>query len=499
MSQKTIVEFKNITKRFPGVLAVNNVNLEIKEGSCHAVVGENGAGKSTLGKILAGIHQANEGDIFIDGKKVIISNPIDALHCGIGMVYQELSFCENMTVAENLCLGQMPEKFKFVSYKKMKEIAEEMLAAIKVKIDTEQQMKFLPIAVQQMVQIASAVNRGAKILIFDEPTSSLSEVESQNLFSLIRYLQGKGTTSIYVSHRMEEIFEICDTVSVMRDGNLIATFPKTQIDEHSLVEMMIGRKVENFIVKDKIPDKGKETLRVENLSSAGKFSGVSFNLCSGEILGFAGLVGSGRTEVSEALFGLDKNVKGKIFINGEEKSINNPITAMNMGIGLIPEDRKRHGLVLKMSAKNNITLPFLKRLSKLRWIKSKEEKEIAEKYFNVMNVKATGINNITESLSGGNQQKIVIAKWLASQCDILILDEPTRGVDVGAKAEISNLIYDLALKGCSIILISSDLPELVNLSTRVIVMREGKIVGNAEGSDINQHTILKMMTGMSVN
>jgi len=498
-SRTEIIQFRNITKRFPGVLAVNNVSLALKQGSCHALVGENGAGKSTLGKILAGIYQPDSGEISISGKKIKLHTPLDALHSGIGMVYQELSFCENMSVAENLCLGHIPAKCTFVSWKKMRRMARERLAAIKLELDVDRQMRSLPIGVQQMIQIASAVSRGARILIFDEPTSSLSDLESKNLFDLIRLLQNKGVTSLYVSHRLEEIFEICDTISVMRDGSMVTTVPSPEIDTRRLVEMMIGKKLESFITKNMELHKGRETLRVENFSSPGKFHSVSFQLHSGEILGFAGLVGSGRTEVSEALFGLDKNARGKIFIQGKEVAIRNPARAMDLGLGLIPEDRKRHGLVLKMSARDNITLPSLKRLSRLGWIKSKEEENIARHYFDIMRVKATGFSDIAESLSGGNQQKLVIAKWLASRSDILILDEPTRGVDVGAKSEISSLIYELAAKGKSILLISSDLPELVNLATRVIVMRQGEIVGSAEGQDINQHTVLKMMTGIRDN
>ncbi len=491
-----IIEFRNITKRFPGVLAVNNVSLKITEGSCHALVGENGAGKSTLGKMLAGIHQPDEGEIYILGEKVEITNPIDALHAGIGMVYQELCFCENMTVAENLCLGNMPNKFSFISYRNMRKIARERLASIELDIDVNTKIQSLPIGVRQMIQIASAVGRGARILIFDEPTSSLSEIESRNLFKLIKYLQQRGVTSIYVSHRMEEIFEICDKITVMRDGSHIATVNTTEVNEESLVEMMIGRKIENFIIKDKPLIKGDETLNIKKFSSRGKFSDISFKLHKGEILGFAGLVGSGRTEVFEALFGLDKNASGNVFLNGNKISIKSPAAAMSYGIGLVPEDRKRNGLVLMMSSKTNISMPSLKKLSRLTWIKSSEEDAVAKEYFDIMKVKSTGINAITESLSGGNQQKIVIAKWLASKCNILILDEPTRGVDVGAKSEISNLIYNLAASGNSIILISSDLPEIISLSTRVLVMRNGQIVGELEGEDINQHKILKYMTGI---
>ena len=496
MNDNPIVEFKNITKRFPGVLALHDVSVSVARGSCHALVGENGAGKSTLGKILAGIHRPDGGQILIDGKPVNIACPRDALKAGVGMVHQELAFCENMTVAENLCLGQMPAKATFVSRKKMAETAKDYLKAIGADIDVGRRLGELTIGQQQMVQIAGAVGRGARILIFDEPTSSLSQPECERLFELIKRLQADGVTAIYVSHRMPEIFQLCDTITVLRDGRLVDTKPVTELDESTLVQMMIGRPFEAYFPSHLGAEMGKELLRVENLSSPGKFSQVSFCVHAGEIVGFAGLVGSGRTEIAEALFGLDPLATGRIFVEGKEVAIGSPAAAMSLGLGLVPEDRKRHGLVLSMTARENVTLPTLGRLATLGWVHKQEERNLARKYFELTRVHATGIDAVAASLSGGNQQKLVLTRWLAAKCRVLLIDEPTRGVDVGAKAEIHGLIDDLAAEGAGILLISSELPEVLNLSTRLVVLRHGQIAGELARGEANQENVMRLMAGV---
>ena len=496
MSNNAIVEFKNVTKRFPGVLALHDVSVSVASGSCHALVGENGAGKSTLGKILAGIHRLDGGQILIDGRPVNITCPRDALKAGVGMVHQELAFCENMTVAENLCLGQMPAKATFISQKKMTETAKDYLRAIGADIDVMRRLGDLTIGQQQMVQIAGAVGRGARILIFDEPTSSLSQAECERLFELIRRLQADGVTAIYVSHRMPEIFQLCDTITVLRDGQLVDTKPAAEVDESTLVQMMIGRPFEAYFPSHMGAEMGKELLRVENLSSPGKFAPVSFRVHAGEIVGFAGLVGSGRTEITEALFGLDPLATGRIFVEGREVAIGSPAVAMGLGLGLVPEDRKRHGLVLSMTARENVTLPTLGRLATLGWVHKKEERDLARKYFELTRVRATGIDAVAASLSGGNQQKLVMTRWLAAKCRVLLIDEPTRGVDVGAKAEIHGLIDDLAAEGAGILLISSELPEVLNLSTRLIVLRHGRIAGELPRGEANQENVMRLMAGV---
>jgi ABC-type sugar transport system ATPase subunit len=498
MTDDPIVEFKGITRRFPGVLALNEVSLAVRRGSCHGLVGENGAGKSTLGKILAGIYQPDTGQILVDGREVRLGSPRDALDAGIGMVHQELAFCENLSVAENLCLGRMPSRGAFVSRRRMNELADEQLRAVGADIDVERRLGELPIGQQQIVQIAGAVGRGARILIFDEPTSSLSEAESRGLFDLIRRLQADGVTSIYISHRLPEIFELCDTVTVLRDGQVVGTLPTPELDEASLVQMMIGRPYEAYFPSHLETRLGKELLRVEGLSSPEKFDDMSFTLHAGEILGLAGLVGSGRTETAQALFGLDPAARGKVYVEGKPVDIQGrPSAAMGLGLGLIPEDRKRHGLVLSMTAKENITLPTLSRLSSFGWVRRRAEESLAGKYFDLMRVRAPGMNVVSASLSGGNQQKLVLARWLAAKCRILLVDEPTRGVDVGAKAEIHGLIDRLAAEGSGILLISSELPEILNLSTRILVLRHGRIAGELTREECTQEAVMRLMAGVN--
>ncbi len=494
---QSIVEFKNVTKRFPGVQALSDINLTVRRGSCHALCGENGAGKSTLGKILAGIHAPDEGEIRVEDKPVSFADPSDAMDAGIGMVHQELAFCENLSVAENLCLGNLPRRGPFLSRSRMNERARKNLAAVHTAIDPRRRIGELPVSLQQLVQIAGAVARGARILVFDEPTSSLSQVEAYHLFDLIKKLQAQGVTSIYVTHRMEEIFRLCDTITVLRDGKLVATKPVAEVNEAALVQLMIGRSLEAYFPAHLKAKPREEVLRVENLSSPGKFESISFTLHAGEVLGMAGLVGAGRTEVAQALFGLDPLATGKVFVDGKPVSIHRPITAMLHGLGLVPEDRKHHGLVLMMMARENISLPTLERLALLGWVKSKEEKGLAKRFFDLLRVRAPSTDAVAASLSGGNQQKLVLAKWLAAKCRILMVDEPTRGVDVGAKAEIHGLIDQLANEGSGVLLISSELPEVINLSTRILVLRIGKLVAEVPREQATQESLMRLMAGIT--
>ena len=493
-----IIEFRQITKRFPGVLALDSVSVSIERGSCHGLVGENGAGKSTLGKVLAGIYTPDGGQVLVDGKVVHLASPRDALLAGIGMVHQELAFCENLSVAENLCLGRTPAHGPFLDQGAMIATAVDQLAAIGAVIDVTRRLGELPISQQQMVQIAAAVGRGARILIFDEPTSSLSQAESERLFDLIKRLRAKGVTSIYISHRLEEVFRLCETITVLRDGQVVSTMPTVELDEAALIRMMIGRPYEAYFPAHLDSEPGEELLRVEGLRSPGKFSDISFTLRAGEILGLAGLVGSGRTEVAEAIFGLDPNVEGLVRVQGRVVDVRGrPARAMDMGLGLVPEDRKRHGLVLSMTAKENITLPTLGRLASLGWVNSRAEEEVALRYFDRLRVRAPGVNSVAAGLSGGNQQKLVLARWLAAECRILLVDEPTRGVDVGAKAEIHGLIEELAAQGSGILLISSELPEILNLSTRIIVLRGGRMAGELSRAECGQEAVMRLMAGIA--
>ena len=491
------VRFDGIAKRFPGARALDRVSFEIAAGSCHALCGENGAGKSTLGKILAGIYSPDAGQVVLFGQPVTFSGPEQALAAGVGMVHQELAFCENLSVAENLCLGALPSSRGFLDRAEMHVRAERMLAAIDARLDVRQRVGALTTGQQQMLQIASAVGTGAGVIVFDEPTSSLSQPEADKLYELIDRLRGQGVTSIYVSHRMEEIFRLCDTVTVLRDGAHVATRPTGELTQPALVQMMIGRPIEEYFPSHVHAKMGEELLRVEHLSSPGKFHDVSFTLKGGEVLGFAGLVGAGRSEIAQALFGLDPNVTGQMSVGGRPIPFTGPRAAMRAGLGLVPEDRKRQGLVLSMTALANTTLPILDSLSRLTFIRRRAERALVGTYFERLRVRAPGVDVVTAGLSGGNQQKLVLAKWLAARCRVLMLDEPTRGVDVGAKAEIHALIDELASSGAGVMLISSELPEVLNLCTRIIVLRGGRIAGELSRAGATQDALMRLMAGVA--
>ena len=490
------IEFDRIAKRFPGVTALDDVSFGIEAGSCHGVVGENGAGKSTLGRILTGIYDLDDGQIRIDGRPVHLNEPRDALDMGIGMVHQELVFCENLSVAENLCLGALPGKAGFVSDREMEDRARSMLTAVDVEMDVGIPIGDLPVAQQQLVQIAAALGSGARVIVFDEPTSSLSHVEAERLRENILHLKTKGVTSIFISHDLDEIFRLCDVVTVLRDGRHVATRPSAELDRASLINLMIGRIFEAYFPSHVEADPGEEMLAVDGLSSPGKFENVSFSVRSGEVLALAGLVGAGRTEVLQAVFGLDPMATGRIRLAGRPVRIRHPIDAMRMGIGLLPEDRKRFGLVLSLRVEQNIGLPTLARRSGFGWIRGKREEELAREYVRRLSVRPDDVRNDTATLSGGNQQKVVLAKWLAARCPVLLIDEPTRGVDVGAKSEMHALIDQLAHEGTAIVLVSSELPEVLNLSTRIMVLRSGRIAGELSREEADQGTVMRMMAGM---
>jgi ABC-type sugar transport system ATPase subunit len=491
------VSFRGITKRFPGVLALEDVSFEIASGSMHALCGENGAGKSTLGKILAGIYTPDEGEVQVFGRPLASKRPEEALAAGVGMVHQELAFCDNLSVAENLCLRALPATGIFVSRAEMRRRAEALLAVIDAPIDVRALVGDLTIGQQQMLQIAAAVGHGARIIVFDEPTSSLSQHEAEKLYDLIGRLRARGVTGIYVTHRMEEIFRLCDTITVLRDGRHVSTQPASSLDTAKVVELMIGRKLAEYFPPETAAGPGPERLRVESLSSPAGFRDVSFSVRAGEIVGIAGLVGAGRSEVASAIFGLDSRATGTIRVDGRIVQIRSPREAMAAGIGLVPEDRKRQGLVLSMSALANTTLAILPSLARATFVRRNAEREIGRTYFDQLRVRASGLDAIAAGLSGGNQQKLVLAKWLAARCQLLILDEPTRGVDVGAKAQIHALIAELAAKGVAVLLISSELPELLHLASRVLVLRDGQLVGELPRTDATQEALMRLMAGVA--
>ena len=492
-----IVRFEAVGKRFPGVVALTDVTFEVKTGACHALCGENGAGKSTLAKILAGLHAPDAGRILLDGRPTRFSHPADALRAGIGMVHQELCFCENLTVAENLCLGRLPGRRGFLSRLRLRAQAEDMLKEVAPEIEVGRELSTLPVGQQQMVQIAAAVGQGVRVIVFDEPTSSLTRPEAERLYDLIRRLTRRGVTALYVSHRLEEIFELCDTITVLRDGRHVQTRPASELNRAGLVQAMIGRPLLEDVPPQAAGAPGEELLRVEGLSSPGRFQDLSLSLRAGEILGLAGLVGSGRSELAQALFGLDPRASGRVTLGGRTLPLGRPQRAMARGLGYLPEDRKKQGLVLGLSALTNLTLPTLPRLSRAGFVRGRAERALGHEYFERLRVKAPSLDAPVVGLSGGNQQKIVLAKWLAARSRVLILDEPTRGVDVGAKAEIHLLIDRLAADGNAVLLISSELPELVRLARRILVLRQGRLAGELARGAATQEAVLRLMAGLA--
>jgi ABC-type sugar transport system ATPase subunit len=490
------VRFEHIGKRFPGVQALSDVSLEIAAASCHALCGENGAGKSTLGKILAGLQAPDAGKLFVHGKEVQLNGPRDAQRAGIAMVHQELAFCDNLSVAENLCLAALPSRGGLLDRRELARRATAMLVETGTALDVDRPFGELAIAQRQMVQIAAAVGGGADIIVFDEPTSSLSQVEAEQLYALMGRLQQRGVTCIFVSHRMPEIFRLCDTLSVLRDGRHVATRPTASLTEGELVQLMIGRPVAEYLPTRRDTGAGKEVLRVEGLTLPGKFEDLSLTLRAGEVVGLAGLMGAGRSELACTLFGLDRAVSGAVYVDGQKVAIDSPDRAIAAGITLVPEDRKKQGLVLMASALHNASLPSLWRLSRLTWVQRARERRLATEYFTRLRVRAPSPDVAVGGLSGGNQQKVVLAKWLAMRARVLILDEPTRGVDVGAKAEIHALIGELAEQGTAILLISSELPEVITLAERILVLREGRLVGEVRRQDATQDGLLRLMTGL---
>lgn len=491
------ISFRGITRRYPGIAALDDVTFDIAAGSCHAICGENGAGKSTLGKILAGNEQPDSGSIHLDGQPVSFRSPREALAAGVAIVHQELAFCEHLSIAENLCLGRLPTRSGFIDRGQLATQAAELLANVGATMDPSQPLGTLSIAEQQLVQIAAAVGCGARVVIFDEPTSSLSEGEAKRLYALVRQLTASGVTVIYISHRMPEIFLLSDAVTVLRDGRHVATTPTPALDEATLVQQMIGRTLEHYFPAHVGATPGEELLRIEHLSSRGRFEDVSFSLRAGEVLGLAGLTGAGRSEVARAIFGLDPDATGSIFVRGAAVQIGSPRAAMDHGIGLVPEDRKRQGLVLSMLARENTTLTVLESLSRFTFVRRARERALALEHFERLKVRTGLLDAPTTALSGGNQQKLVLAKWLAARSSILILDEPTRGVDVGAKAELHAWIDKLASQGTAILLISSELPELLSLSTRVQVLRAGQVAGELPRDRADQDSVLRLMAGIA--
>ena len=482
----------NITKIFPGVRALTDISLDFYPGEVHALIGENGAGKSTLIKILSGVYTPSEGHVVLDGNKIDFKSPHDAILKGIAVIHQELSIANDLTVAENIFLGMEPQKGTLLDRKLMNQTSQDILDFMKVSIKATALARDLTAAQHQMVEIARVINRKAKVVIMDEPTSSLSKHEITALFEQINNLRRNNVTIIYISHRMAEIFEMCDRATVLRDGQKIVTFMVKDTSESELVANMVGRKIGDYYNRQ-VHTRGKEMLRVEGLNRKGEFSDVSFTAYQGEILGFSGLVGAGRTEVMETIFAARKAESGKVFVNGKEVRFRGPKDAIESKIGLVTEDRRRTGLMLKATIKKNMVLPSLtKNMLKLGFVNRKWEDKTASEMVKKLNVKTPSTETVIGNLSGGNQQKVILAKWLIADSDILILDEPTRGIDVNAKSEFYALMNDFVAKGGCIIMVSSEMPEIIGISDRVLVMREGRISGELRADELSEQRIIEL-------
>ena len=492
-----IVEMQGIVKRFPGVLALNDVQFKLRPGTVHSLMGENGAGKSTLMKILAGVYTLDEGQIFVDGKPVKIENPRDGLANGISMIHQELLFVPELTAAENIFLGrEIRTKSGLVSKKAMIQAAQEVFDRWHINIDPAAQMKNLSVAQAQMVEIAKAIAFGSKIIIMDEPTSAITEREVARLHDIIRQLREAGTAIIYITHKMDEVFPISDELTVFRDGTWVATEPAAKMDRNGLISLMVGRELTQLFPKMEA-EIGEVVLEVEGLNRGRQVKDVSFQVRRGEILGFAGLMGSGRTEVLETVFGIHAAESGTIKVKGKQVKIREPHQAIAAGIGLLTEDRKKTGIMGVLSVRDNMSMAAMGRFTRGGILRKAEIDRECEAQRQALALKTPSLNQQIQNLSGGNQQKVLLSRWLLTDPDILIIDEPTRGIDVGAKSEIHRLMSSLAQQGKAIIMVSSEMPEILGMSDRVVVMCEGRLVGEVSRAEATQENIMELATRFS--
>ncbi|MCI8946420.1 MAG: sugar ABC transporter ATP-binding protein [Lachnospiraceae bacterium] len=486
-----ILQVKNISKEFPGVKALTDVSIDFYPGEVHTLVGENGAGKSTLIKIISGVYIPTSGQIFYEGKEMHFTAPGQAIDAGIAVIHQELSIAKDLTVAQNVWLGREKRKKNgLLDAARMNKETQDILDFMKVKLKATEIAGYLNAAQQQMIEIAKVISQNAKIVVMDEPTSSLSEHEIDALFEQVRILKEKNVSIIYITHRLKELTEICERVTVLRDGCKVDTMMVADVTEKQIVSSMVGREMGDYYNKHK-HTQGKEMLRVEGLCRKGVFENISFTAYAGEILGFSGLVGAGRTEVMEAIFGAARLDAGKIYLEGKEVQLSNPREAIAHNIGFVTEDRRRTGLLLEKNIVENTSLPSLPAHKKaLGFVNRAWEKEMANLYMEKLRVKAPNMYTILKTLSGGNQQKVILGKWLAADSNILILDEPTRGIDVNARSEFYALMNEFVENGGTIIMISSEMPEIIGVADRVIVMREGRISGEVTAEEINEQTLI---------
>ncbi len=502
VSQTELLRLDGICKSFPGVRALHNVHMDVRKGEVHALLGENGAGKSTLMKILSGAYTRDAGEIYWEGKKVEIHNPRAAQDMGIGIIYQEFNLVPQLSIAENVWLGRQPMKnaaLGLIDWPESNRRTQALLAELKLDLDPRRPVAGLGVAQQQMVEIAKALSLDAKLLIMDEPTSALAEAEIHQLFGIIQHLKERGVSVVFISHHLDEVFEICDRGTVLRDGEFIKTIDLKRTTRDELIQLMVGRSLDQQYPKG-TSRRGQEALRVEHLRQKGILHDICFSAYTGEILGIAGLVGAGRTELVKAVFGADKIDAGKVYVFGKEIRIDSPETAIRAGIGLLPEDRKQEGLVLLLSVLHNVSMASLNKIKNLvGLLRLKEEKVNVGDFVQKLRISTPGIQQQVQNLSGGNQQKVVLAKWLAGKSKILIFDEPTRGIDVGAKVEVYNLMNSLVESGAAVIMVSSEMPELLGMSDRVVVMHEGSLVAEFERADFTQEKILSAAMGVMSN
>lgn len=487
------LEMKDIHKSFPGVYALRGVNLCVKKGEIHGLLGENGAGKSTLMKVLGGVHNKDKGSIYINGKEIGDITPQKATEMGVAFVHQELNLSEPLSVAENIYMGRLPyknQRLGIVDYKKLYSHTDEILSMLKINLKATDLVASLPTAKRQMIEIAKAISQDAKIIILDEPTTSLADNDVKTLFRIMSDLKAKGVSMIYISHRLKEIFEICDNATVMRDGQYIGSRSLEGVTEKDLIKMMVGRELKDLYPKYK-GETGEVVLEVKDINDlGGKVKNVSFVAKKGEIVGIAGLVGAGRTELARLLFGADKLASGEVYVKCKKMKLKHPLDAISNGICLITEDRKKQGLALPLSVGDNINITNLNKF----FLEHKKLNKVSEKYRKSLQIKTTDINTIVGTLSGGNQQKVVISKWLNTDSNIFIFDEPTKGIDVGAKSEIYQLMNNLVKEGKTILMISSELPEILGMSDRIYVMCEGRVTGELTGDECNQERIMELAT-----
>ena len=492
-----VVELKNITKRFPGIVAMRNMSIGIKPGEIHGLIGENGAGKSTLIKVLTGVHIPEEGEIYVDGVKKVFRNPVQSREAGIACVYQELNIVRQLPVVDNVFMGRAIKKGPLLDYPKMEAIAKEALTTLgHPEIDVRKECGKLGIGLQQMVEIAKAVSLDAKLIIMDEPTSSLGKEEIEQLMETVRTLKKKGIAILFVSHKLEELFELCDRVTVMRDGEHIVTEDIGNMTEEKLINAMVGRTLDNLFPKE-FGEKGDVWLEAKNLNEVGVLHDVSFQAHAGQITCFAGLVGAGRTETMRAVFGADPLDSGEIYVKGKKVTIKKPADAIKQGIGFLTEDRKGQGLVLSLGVRTNLILANMKGFTKGLLFDEKKIEQTGQDNIAALKIKTPSLDEVTAQLSGGNQQKVVIGKWVNTNADILIFDEPTRGIDVGAKIEVYNVMNQLVKAGKCVIMVSSELPEVLAMSDHVVVMRGGRVMANIDrdSKHFNSEDIMKAAWG----